>query len=136
MPDSDGRNRFLRRAESRAAAHGARSVLEDRRQRPGRFLMPAVSPNKLAQRLAQGKPAAAIVLLGTDSYLREMCRAKIIEAFVPEAARDWAVARVSPREISWDEILQRAETMPMLAPRQVIVIEDAESVEKLGDKSR
>jgi DNA polymerase III subunit delta len=98
--------------------------------------MPAVSPNKLAERLSQGKPIAAIVLLGTDSYLREMCRAKIIEAFVPEAARDWAVARVSPREMFWDDILQRAETMPMLAPRQVIVIEDAESVEKLGDKSR
>jgi DNA polymerase-3 subunit delta len=98
--------------------------------------MPDVSPGKLAERLSQGKPVAAVVLLGTDSYLREMCRGKIIEACVPEAARDWAVARLSPRESSWDEILQRAETMPMLAPRQVIIIEDAESVEKLGDKAR
>lgn len=98
--------------------------------------MPTVSPNKLAERLSQGKPVAAVVLLGTDSYLREMCRSKIIEVCVPEAARDWAVARVSPRESSWDEILQRAETMPMLAPRQVIVIDEAESLEDLGDKSR
>lgn len=98
--------------------------------------MPEVSPNKLAERLSQGKPVAAVVLLGSDGYLREMCRGKIIEACVPEAARDWAVARISPRESSWDEILQRAESMPMMAPRQVIIIEDAESIEKLGDKSR
>jgi DNA polymerase-3 subunit delta len=98
--------------------------------------MPAVSPAKLAERLSQGKLVAAVVLLGTDSYLREMCRGKIIDVCVPEAARDWAVARLSPRESSWDEILQRAETMPMLAPRQVIIVEDAESVEKLGEKSR
>jgi DNA polymerase-3 subunit delta len=98
--------------------------------------MPVVSPAKLAERLGQGKPVAAVVLLGTDSYLREMCRGKIVEVCVPEATRDWAVARLSPRESSWDEILQRAETMPMLAPRQVIIVEDAESIEKLGEKSR
>lgn len=98
--------------------------------------MPALSPEKIVERLSQGKPVAAVALLGTDSYLREMCRSKIIEACVPEAARDWAVARISPRESSWDEILQRANTMPMLAPRQVIVIGEAESLEDLGDKSR
>ena len=79
---------------------------------------------------------AAVVLLGTDHYLREMCRSKIIEVCVPEAARDWAVARMSAREAGWDEILRRAETMPMLAPRQVIVVEEAESVRRLGRKSR
>ena len=65
-----------------------------------------------------------------------MCRKQIVEAFVPEGARDWAVARSSARESGWDEILQRAQTLPMLAPRQVIIVEDAESVEKLGDKAR
>ena len=50
--------------------------------------MPGVSPEKLIERLASGKPIAAVVLLGTDPYLREMCRNKIIEACVPESARD------------------------------------------------
>jgi DNA polymerase III delta subunit len=90
----------------------------------------------LLDRLAHGKPIAAVVLLGTDHYLREMCRNKIIDVCVPEGARDWAVARLSARDAGWDEILQRAQTLPMLAPRQVIVVEDVESVEKLGDKSR
>jgi DNA polymerase III subunit delta len=98
--------------------------------------MPATSPEKLLDRLAHGKPPAAVLLLGSDSYLREMCRKAIIEKCVPEGAREWAVARLSARDLGWDEILQRAQTLPMLAPRQVIVIDGAESVEKLGEKSR
>ncbi|MGB9069858.1 MAG: DNA polymerase III subunit delta [Candidatus Acidiferrales bacterium] len=98
--------------------------------------MAALSPEKLVDRLANGKPVAAIVLVGTDHYLREMCRNKIIDTCVPEHVRDWAVTRCSPREAGWAEILGRAETMPMMAPRQVLVVEEAESVEKLGEKAR
>lgn len=94
------------------------------------------SPEKLLEQLARGKSIGAVLLLGTDHYLREMCRNRIIETCVPEPARDWAVARLSARDAGWDEILERAETLPMLAPRQVIVVEDVESVEKLGEKSR
>lgn len=98
--------------------------------------MPAASPERLLERLAHGKPIGAVVLLGTDLYLREMCRNRIIEGFVPEGMREWAVARLSPRDTGWDEILRRAQTLPMLAPHQVMIVEDAESVERLGDKSR
>src|SRR5271163_1793748 len=98
--------------------------------------MAALSPDKLIERLLAGKSIPAIVLLGEDHYLREMCRAKIIDACVPVELRDWAVARMSARDSGWDEILQRAQTLPMLAQRQVIVVEGIESVEKLGEKSR
>ena len=54
----------------------------------------------------------------------------------PKELRDWALARLSAREAGWDEILQRAQTLPMLAQRQVIIVDGAESIEKLGDKSR
>jgi len=96
----------------------------------------AISPDKLIERLAGGKPVAAVVLVGSDHYLREMCRNKIIEVCIPESARDWAVARLSARDAGWNEILGRAETMPMMAPRQVLIVEEAESVEKLGEKAR
>lgn len=92
--------------------------------------------DKLIDSLAKGKTVPAIVLLGADSYLREMCRTNIVDACVPEAARAWAVARLSAREAGWDEILQRAQMLPMLSPRQVIIVDGAESVEKLGDKAR
>jgi DNA polymerase-3 subunit delta len=98
--------------------------------------MAAASPEKLIERLRAGKPPAAVVLLGSDSYLRELCRRKIIETSVPEGVRDWAVTRLSAREAGWDEILGRATTLPMLAPRQVILVDGAESVERLGEDSR
>jgi DNA polymerase III subunit delta len=98
--------------------------------------MAGVSTDKLIERLAGGQSIAAVVLLGTDHYLREMCRNKIIETCVPESARDWAVTRLSARAAGWDEILGRAQTLPMLAPRQVLIVEEAESVEKLGEKAR
>jgi DNA polymerase III subunit delta len=98
--------------------------------------MAAISAERLIERLATGKPVAAVVLLGTDFYLREMSRKKIVEVCVPESARDWAVTRCSAREAGWAEILGRAETLPMMAPRQVIIVEEAESMEKLGEKAR
>jgi DNA polymerase-3 subunit delta len=98
--------------------------------------MAEISPEKLLGRIADGKPVAAIVLLGADPYLRDMCRNRIIDAYVPAELRGWALARLSAREDGWDEILQRAQTLPMLAQRQVIIVDAAESIEKLGDKSR
>ena len=98
--------------------------------------MPELSAEKMIQRLAGGKPVAAIVLLGTDVYLRDLCRNRIIDACVPEVARDWAIARVTGTAQGWQEALERAQTMPMLAPRQVIIVGDAETVEGLGEKSR
>lgn len=98
--------------------------------------MAQIAPERLVEQLRRGEPVGAIVLRGTDSYLREMCRNKIVESYVPEGVRDWAVARLSARDTGWDEILQRAETVPMLASHQVIIVDAVESVEKLGDDSR
>jgi DNA polymerase-3 subunit delta len=98
--------------------------------------MADVSPEKLIARLASGKPVPAVVLLGTDPYLRDLCRKQIVEACVPEGAREWAVARVRGDGEGWNEALERVQTMPMLAPKQVIIVEDAELIEKLGDDSR
>lgn len=91
--------------------------------------MPNLSPEKLLEKLAKGKPVGAIVLEGTDPYLRDMCRGKIIDSYVPEPMRDWALARISVRGGDWSELFQRAETMPMLAPCQVVLIDGAETIQ-------
>jgi DNA polymerase III subunit delta len=96
--------------------------------------MPSIE--NLMSRLAKRKPVPAIVLLGQDSYLREMCREAIIKAFVEEAARDWALSRFSVRDSGWDGLLDRAQTLPMLSSCQVLIVEDVDSIEKLGDDSR
>ena len=91
--------------------------------------MPNLSPEKLLEKLAKGKPVGAIVLEGSDPYLRDMCRNKIIDSYVPEPMRDWALARIAVRGGDWSEIFQRAETMPMLAPCQVLLVDGAETIQ-------
>ena len=91
--------------------------------------MPETTPTQLLERLAQGKPIPAIVLMGTDPYLRDMCRNGIIQAYVPDAVRDWALARISVQGGDWSELFQRAETLPMLAQLQVVIIDGAETIE-------
>jgi DNA polymerase-3 subunit delta len=95
--------------------------------------MARVSWEKMQTRLAAGKPIAAIVLEGDDVYLRDLCHRQIIENFVPEGSRDWAVQRLSAKDASWDEVFQRAQTLPMLAAVQVLIVSNLEAWERLGD---
>lgn len=86
--------------------------------------MPPLTPDQLVARIAKGGAVAGVVLLGEDAYLRDLCRKHLVEAFVPEGARDWGVARLSLRDTSLEEALGRARTLPMLSPRQVLFVED------------
>ena len=87
--------------------------------------MPESSPTQLIENLKKGKPIPAIVLMGTDPYLRDMCRNGIIHAYVPDAVRDWALARISVQGGDWGELFQRAQTLPMLARLQVVIVDGA-----------
>jgi DNA polymerase-3 subunit delta len=98
--------------------------------------MAPVSPEQLLGRLAKGKPVPGILLLGNESYLRELCRRKISETYVAEGVRDWGVTRFSAADDSISAILSQAQTLPMLAPRQVMFVRDVEVWERLGDDSR
>ncbi len=98
--------------------------------------MPGASPQQLLERLAGAKPVAGILLLGTEGYLREVCRKKITEAYVSEGARGWGVVRFSAAQDSLATILGQAQTMPMLAPLQVIFVSDVEAWERQEDDSR
>src|SRR6266705_5158766 len=97
--------------------------------------MARISQKELLARLEKGKPIPAILLLGEEPYLRDACRAHLIERFVPEAARVWAVSRYSADRGETQEALEQAQTMAMLSPQQVIFLEDAEAIEKLGRKT-
>jgi DNA polymerase-3 subunit delta len=98
--------------------------------------MATLSPEQLLGRLAKGKPVPGILLLGGETYLRELCARKISDAYVAEGVRDWGVTRFSADDDSLSAILGQAQTLPMLAPRQVIFVSDVEAWERLGDDSR
>src|SRR5258708_37246526 len=98
--------------------------------------MARVSPEELLGRLEKGKPIPAILLLGEEPYLRDACRAQLIERFVPEASRTWAVSRYSAERAETQAAFEQAQTLPMLSPQQVVFLEDVEAIEKLGEKNR
>jgi DNA polymerase-3 subunit delta len=98
--------------------------------------MARISANELPARLDKGKLIPALLLLGEEPYLRDSCRKQIIEKYVPEASRTWAVSRYSADRGETQSALEQAQTLPMLATQQVVFLEDAETIEKLGEKNR
>jgi len=98
--------------------------------------MARLSMEQLKERLENGKAIPAILLLGDEPYLRDACRAALIEKFVPEAARTWAVSRFSAGRGETGSALQQSQTLPMLSSQQVVFLEEAEAIEKLGEKAR
>lgn len=98
--------------------------------------MPRLSVQDFSTRLAKGRTDPAILLLGDEPYLRDACRAQLIEKLVPEAARTWAVSRFSADRDEAQAALDQAQSMPMLSPQQLVFLEDAEAIESLGEKNR
>lgn len=98
--------------------------------------MGQASPEELLERIGTGKPIPAVLLLGEEPYLRDACCAQLIDKFVQEAARTWAVSRYSASRGETEAALGQAQTMAMLSPQQVVFLEDVEAIEKLGEKNR
>src|SRR6266404_4534117 len=61
---------------------------------------------------------------------------RISDGYVPEGVRDWGIMRYSADYNSISTILSQAQTLPMLAPQQVIFVRDVDAWERLGDDSR
>src|SRR5215467_3203126 len=98
--------------------------------------MARVSQREFLARLEKGKPIPAILLLGDEPYLRDSCRAQLIEAYVNEAARIWAVSRFSAERGDLQAALDQAQTLPMLSSQQVVFVEDGEAIEEFSEKKR
>jgi DNA polymerase III subunit delta len=97
--------------------------------------MPQASVENLLQRIENGKAIPGIVLLGADPYLRDRCRNALLEKFVPEGAREWAVFKISATGNGLQELLQRAQMAPMLSPRQLLILQDTEALERGNDET-
>ncbi len=98
--------------------------------------MARISLEELSARLDQGKKLPGLLLLGDEPYLRDKCRAALIRHFVAEAARTWAVSRFSADRGETQAALDQAQTLPMLSPKQVVFLEDAEAIESVSEKNR
>lgn len=98
--------------------------------------MPQATLESLLQRIEKGAAIPAIVLQGTDPYLRDQCRSALVEKFIPDGAREWAVLRISATGGGLQELLERAQMAPMLSPRQLLILQDCEALERGGDEAQ
>lgn len=98
--------------------------------------MAQISAGELLARLEKGRHVPAILLLGEEAYLRDTCRAQLIDRFVPEAARAWAVSRFSADRGEVQAAMDQSQTLPMLSPQQLVFLEDAEAIESFAEKKR
>jgi DNA polymerase-3 subunit delta len=98
--------------------------------------MARVSPDRFLAQVAGGKLIPAVLLLGQEPYLRDACRAQLLESFVPEGLREWGVSRYSCREGQLDAALAQARTSPMLSPTKVVYLEEVEALASLPDRTR
>lgn len=98
--------------------------------------MARIAAAEMLPRLAKGKTIPALLLLGDEPYLRDGCRAQLIEKLVPEEARVWAVSRYSAGNGETEAALDQARTLPMLSPQQVVFLEEVEAIEKHAEELR
>ena len=98
--------------------------------------MPQISPAQLNERLSSGKPTPAVLLYGSDTYMRETCRTQLVDICVEPAARAWGVSRFSAADDELSQALGQSRTLPMLAPRQVVIVAELEALEQLEEQKR
>jgi DNA polymerase III subunit delta len=98
--------------------------------------MPQATLENLLQRIEKGQAIPAMALLGSDPYLRDQCRNALIEKFIPDGARDWAVLKISAAGGGLQELLERAQMAPMLSPRQLLILQDCEALERGSEETQ
>jgi len=98
--------------------------------------MPEMGADAFLDNLSKGKAVPAILLLGHETYLRDICRARIVDAMVPEGAREWGVSRFDAGDDPIDAILGRAQTPALLAPQQVVFVRGIDAWADLGEEKR
>src|SRR5487761_613563 len=97
--------------------------------------MPTIPAESLTAELKKHKAGLCLLILGQDTYLRDVFRTQAIETSIDAATRDWALSRLSA-EGEFANALAQARTVPMLARRQVVVLSEIEALEKMPEEKR
>ena len=84
-----------------------------------------------------GVSATPVVLfVGKDRYWRDRCRGKVVSAWVSAPDDPWSVHRLSLRDTTFAAVLADVRTVPMLCPRQVVIVQGVDVLEKTGERER
>ena len=89
--------------------------------------MPPLSPSALRTQLTSGETAPLYVLVGTDPVERDAVAAEFAE-MIEEDLRPFNVERMYGADTRVDDLVDAARTLPMMAPRRVIIVAEAEKL--------
>ena len=89
--------------------------------------MPLLTTTILRKQLAAGETDPLYMLVGADDLEKSAVASEFAE-MVEEDLRAFNVERVYGGETKVDEVIDTARTLPMMAPRRVIVIAEAEKL--------
>ncbi len=77
---------------------------------------------------------AGYVLLGSETFLYEICRRGVLEALVPPDMRDFSLHTIDLAETSIFEALDLAQTPSLMAPFQVLFLRNVKTLYGRGQK--
>jgi DNA polymerase-3 subunit delta len=89
--------------------------------------VPVVTPAALQGQIASGTPDPIYVLLGEDDAEKSMVAGEFA-ALVDEGLAAFNIERLYGGDTSVDELIQAANTLPMMAPRRVVIVLEAEKL--------
>jgi DNA polymerase-3 subunit delta len=78
------------------------------------------------EKAAKTKPAPLFALTGDEDFLKRQVRAKLVADLLEEADPDFALTVYSGDAAVWATVKSELETLPFLAPRRVVIIEQAD----------
>ena len=89
--------------------------------------MPQLTPSALRKQIASGETAPVYALTGQDDVEKSAVAAEFAE-IVEEGLRAFNVDRLYGGEINVDDLVQATAMLPMMAPRRVVVVLEAEKL--------
>jgi DNA polymerase-3 subunit delta len=89
--------------------------------------LPALTPAALRKQIASGDTAPIYVLLGEDDAEKSSVAAQFTE-IVDEGLRAFNVDRLYGGETTVRDLIETANTLPMMAPRRVVLVLDGEKL--------
>ena len=87
-----------------------------------------MTPQEMFTQLKRGNAAPVYLLLGQESYQRGICKQALIDAVLPPDARQDGLIRHDLDEISFNEVLDDANSLSLFAPTRLIWVTGAEAV--------
>ena len=87
--------------------------------------MPVISRAALKKQIAAGDTGPLYLLLGDDDGEKSAVAAEFAE-IVDEGLRAFSVDRLFGAEVKAEDLIDAAATLPMMAPRRIVIVFDAE----------